>query len=73
MVQHHRYRGHDIRIELFEVTPRRFRWTWCIDGRHRSGSRHVLLTEDVARSEAFLYAQVMVARLKTLAQRETAS
>ena len=64
MVQHHRYRGHQIRIELFEVAPRRYRWAWTIDGIHKSRSQNVLLTEDVARSEAFLYAQVMVARLR---------
>ena len=66
MVERHRYRGHDIRIELVEVMPRLFRWMWTIDGTHTSKGR-VLLAEVVARSEAFLYAQVMVARLKSAA------
>lgn len=63
MVERYKYRGHDIRIELFEVMPRRFRWRWTIDGTHTAKSPNVLLAEAVARSEAFLYAQVMVARL----------
>ncbi len=70
MIEHRKYRGHEIRIELFEVRPRQFRWAWTIDRIHTSRSRNVLLTEEVARSEAFLYAQVMVARLKTVAQAE---
>lgn len=64
MREHHRYRGHEVCIELIEVMPRQFRWKWTIDGMHTSHSRNVLLAESVARSEAFLYAQVMVARLR---------
>ena len=63
MVERYRYRGHDIRIELVEVMPRQFRWRYTIDGTHTAKSPNVLLAEPVARSEAFLYAQVMVARL----------
>ncbi len=64
MIERHRYRGHHIVIELFEVMPRQFRWKWTIDGTHTAKSRNVLAPEAVARSEAFLYAQVMVARLR---------
>lgn len=64
MIERHKYRGHHIAIELIEVMPRQFRWKWTIDGTHTAKSRNVLLAEAVARSEAFLYAQVMVARLK---------
>jgi len=70
MSEHYRYQGHSISIELFEVMPRQFRWTWTVDGIHSSRSRNVLSSESVARSEAFLYAQVMVARLR---HRQTAS
>ncbi len=62
MLERHKYRGHHIAIELIEVMPRQFRWKWTIDGTHTAKSQ-VLLAEAVARSEAFLYAQVMVARL----------
>lgn len=65
MVERYSYRGHDIRIELFEAKPGYYRWKWTIDGTHKGSSRNVLLAESVARSEAFLYAQVMVARLKS--------
>ena len=64
MIETHRYRGHEVRIELIEVGPRSYRWKWTIDGEHASRSQNVLLGEDQARSEAFLYAQVMVARLR---------
>lgn len=70
MIEHHRYRGHEICIQLLEVAPRQFRWAWKIDGIHASKSRNVLLTEEVARSEAFMYAQIMVARLRVPAQAE---
>ncbi|MEO8936173.1 MAG: hypothetical protein ABI277_02375 [Burkholderiaceae bacterium] len=68
MIETHRYRGHEICIQLLEVAPRQFRWAWKIDGIHASKSRNVLLTEEVARSEAFMYAQIMVARLRVPAQ-----
>lgn len=71
MLEHYRYRGHQICIELIEVMPRQFRWKCTIDGTQPSHSRNVLLAESVARSEAFLYAQVMVARLRN-AQAESA-
>ena len=64
MVEHHKYRGHRISVELTEVMPRQFRWSCTINGTYTGRSRNVLLPEAVARSEAFLYAQVMVARLR---------
>lgn len=67
MVERYHYRGHAIHIELMAVAPQHVRWAWEIDGVHRAKSRTTLATEDVARSEALLYAQVMVARLKSRA------
>lgn len=64
MIERYRYRGHDIRIELISVAPRHVRWAWEIDGVHRAKGRTTGASEEAARSEAFLYAQVMVARLK---------
>ena len=66
MIQHYRYRGHAIRLELIEVLPRRFRWKTTIDDRHHAHGGGALLAEDVARSEAFVYAQVAVARIRRL-------
>ncbi len=63
MVEQHRYDGHDIALELVEVAPGRVRWVWCIDGLHRAKARHTAATPGVARSEALLYAQVMIGRL----------
>ncbi len=72
MIETHRYRGHEVRIELIEVAPRQFRWKWTIDGTHALRSRNVLLSEEQARSEAFLYAQVMVARIGNVVATEGA-
>ena len=66
MIEHYRYRNHAIRLELLEVLPRRFRWKTTIDDRHHAQGGGTLLAEDVARSEAFLYAQVAVARIRRL-------
>ena len=63
MIEWHRVGGHEVRIELIEVAPARFRWAWSIDGAHSSRSANVILREDEARSEAFLYAQVAIARI----------
>ena len=43
MVEHHKYRGHRISVELVEVKPRLFRWSWTIDGTYTGKSHNVLL------------------------------
>ena len=64
MVEYHTYQGHEIAVELIHVGPKQVRWVWRIDGRHHSKSSATSESEDVARSEALLYAKIMVARLR---------
>ena len=64
MIEYHRYRDHEIAIQLCAMSPGQFRWVWRIDGLHTSKSRNVLLAEEVARSEALMYAQLMIAKLE---------
>jgi hypothetical protein len=61
--EHHHYAGHDIEISLLTFGPRRIRWIWRIDGLYVSKSRDTLESEELARSEALMYAQMMVAHL----------
>jgi hypothetical protein len=61
--EHHHYAGHDIEISLLTFGPRRIRWIWRIDGHYVSKSRATLESEDLARSEALMYAQMMLANL----------
>jgi hypothetical protein len=61
--EHHHYAGHDIEISLLNFGPSRIRWIWRIDGLYVSKSRSTLESEELARSEALMYAQMMVAHL----------
>ena len=63
MVEQHRYEGHEVALDLIEIAPGCVRWVWCIDGRHRAKARHTAASLAVARSEALLYAQIMIGRL----------
>jgi|GEM_PF-3327312 len=62
MVECHTIQGHAVRIELIEVKPQRYRWSWTIDGSLPSRSPNVLMRRDEARSEALLYVQWAIAR-----------
>lgn len=64
MIEFHTFRGREVRVELIEVVDRQFRWTWTIDGEHVARSPQTLMAEEVARSEALLYAQLRIARLE---------
>ena len=66
MIEHYNCNGHEIAVELIEVVPTQYRWVWRIDGVHHAKSRDVLLSAEVARSEALLYAQIAIHRLKRL-------
>jgi hypothetical protein len=61
--EHHQYAGHEIEISLLTFGPKRIRWIWRIDGLYVSKSRATLESEELARSEALMYAQMMVAHL----------
>ena len=62
-MEHHVYAGHDIEISFLHFAPKRVRWVWKIDGYYVSKSRDTLESEELARSEALMYAQMMIARL----------
>jgi hypothetical protein len=64
MTEHHNYRGHEICLELLRFGPERIRWVWRIDGRHFSKGAQILQTVDVARSEALMYAQMVIERIE---------
>jgi hypothetical protein len=63
MIERHRFRGHAIELQLLEVAPNQVRWIWKIDGRHSFKSQCTLPSMDMARSEALMYAQIVITRL----------
>ena len=63
MIERHRFRRHDIEMQLLEVAPNQIRWIWKIDGRHTLKSQCTLPSMDIARSEALMYAQIVITRL----------
>ncbi len=72
MIEHHRYRGHDICLDLLRIGADQVRWVWRIDGCHFSKGASLQTSEDVARSEALSYAQIAIERIDRAQRREPA-